>query len=99
MRQEMQLWVLFDDEKIRGIMLTNIVEFGADKICEIPICAGGDAVDWTEFLTEVIEPWSKEQNVTRLELRMRPAGKRFLAKHDYYVSEVVLTKHLTRMEH
>lgn len=99
MRQEMQLWVLFDQEAIRGIMLTEVVLFGEEKIIEIPICAGGSTEAWKEFLLEVLEPWSREQRATRLEFKVRKGVSKLLTQHDYYVSSVVLTKRLNRMEH
>lgn len=98
-REEMQLWVLFDVEEIKGVLLTELNEFAGERICNIPICGGGNTEDWSEFMTEVVEPWCKEQEVDRIEFRVRKAAQKILARHDYYVSDVTLTKRLNRREH
>jgi hypothetical protein len=99
LKEEMQLWVLFDAEDIRGVLLTEVSSFGGEKVCNIPVCGGGEAEEWVSFMTDVLEPWCKEQQVDRIEFRTRKASQKFLARHDYYVSDITLTKRLNRMEH
>ena len=91
----MQAWVLYDkDFVIRGVLLTTLYTLHDEFICDIPIASGVGIPPWEEFLTEVIEPWCRERNVTRLHFAVRPGIAKILKNHGYYKSDVIMTKHL-----
>ena len=97
--ERMQLWCLYDQEGLHGVMLTEVVKFQGEVICNIPVCAGADIEEWTEFLAGTLEPWAMEQGCTRIEFSCRKGIAKVLARHSYYVSNVILTKHLDYRKH
>ena len=100
LNNQMQLWVLYNNDGIHGVMLTEIIYFQSEIICNIPVCAGADIESWTEFLADTIEPWAAmEQKCTRIEFPCRKGISKILTRHNYYVSNVILTKHLDRRKH
>jgi len=98
MTQAYQLWVLFDNKKIDGIMLTALTNFQNEFICDIFITAGADIKEWTEFQISVIEPWAREQGCTRIEFTCRKGIAHALAPVGYHNRQVVLTKYLSRQD-
>lgn len=97
-RQRMQLWVLYDAEGVKGVMLTQLLQFCGEHICDIPITAGGSIEDWQEFMVTVVEPWAKEFKCSRIEFRARKGIGRALANYGYHVEDVILTKHIATRE-
>lgn len=99
-QEDMQLWVLYENDKgVTGVMLTELHMFMNQYICNIPICAGASVEKWEEFRTTVLEPWCEEHKVDRIEFRARKSIAKLLAKHNYYVSDVTITKQLTTRGH
>ncbi len=98
--EEMQLWAVYSEEEgLEGILITRLMEFMGQHVCEIPICGGCSHKYWEFFMLEVIEPWCKEHKIDRIEFRTRKASSRILAKHGYHVLDVTLNKQLIRQGH
>lgn len=98
-KEEMQLWIIFNqDEGITGVLLSELVRFQNETICSVPILGGGSLEVWEEFLEKVLVPWAKFQKVDRLEIRARKGFKPAATRHDFYVSECIFTRKLTRKE-
>lgn len=91
---QIQLWVLLEESKLVGAMLTELHMMMGQKICDIPACGGGSPEAWAEFLEEVIEPWCKEQDVDRISFTTRRGAAKVLHQHGYSAQGVLFEKDL-----
>ena len=93
-KQEMQLWVIFDDnEKIYGAGTTQVIDYPNKTVCRIVTLGGVEFKKWKHTL-KTIEEWAIEMKCEAIEMFCRRGFKKEL---DYEYKEIytVLGKKLT----
>jgi len=81
------LWVIWDGEKIKGAVLTQLV----GDACEIIACAGEDFREWIHLIDK-IEAYARDEGMTTMRLIGRRGWVRVL--RDYTPTLVMLEKQL-----
>jgi hypothetical protein len=95
--QDMQLWVVFNEEtEILAVITTELVNYPRKKVCRI-VTLGGDFMDdWVEYIS-VIEDWAIENKCQAMETFCRKGFKKKLENFGYDETYIVLGKELTTM--
>lgn len=89
----MQLWIGWDDEKVRVIVLTQIMCFPQAKLCQIPLCTGNGLEDWVGNLGQ-IEAWAKSVGCIGMRDLARPGWEHVLTPLGYRKTHVVMERPL-----
>jgi len=55
----MQLWGLFDGDRLIASFLTELVNIGSRKFCNVATCGGTRMNEWIHFLGG-LEDWARE---------------------------------------
>jgi len=74
---KIQLWIAFDEEKIRAVCTTQIVTYPRLKVCAVLYLAGSGYKDWIMF-QDYIGAWAKENGCSHLEGYFRKGWLRVL---------------------
>jgi hypothetical protein len=94
--QEMQLWVVFDEEgKIKCALTTEVVEYPIKKVCRIVTLGGVNLNDWVEQWLDMLERWAEENDCDSIETYCRKGFTKKLEKFGYENTYTVLGKELT----
>ena len=88
--QDMQLWVAYDD-RIKTIMVTEILNYPRKKVCGILIVAG-ERIDDLLWVDEITTKWAQEQGCDAIEFYGRAGWERKLK--NYYKVHTVMRKDL-----
>ena len=91
-----QLWVAWDEEskeKLKGTMITRIIERPNTKVANIFICTGKQRKLWQDRLHEV-EKWAKSNKCTHFETYARPGWSKLLKQKGYKITHYLLEKKL-----
>jgi hypothetical protein len=92
LRRDMQLWLGVDRlETIRGVCVTEIVNYPRSRRCELFLAAGRDPRRWMGAL-DTIESWARDQGCDAIECKGRPGWERILP--GYEKNHVSLKKEL-----
>jgi hypothetical protein len=78
--REYQLWTVVDDDGIRAVVVTEIVDAPKGRVASIFICTGDGVDKWVNLLSE-IEQWAKENHCDTIEAFARPGWKRMLPEY------------------
>ena len=93
--QEMQLWVIFDDnEKIYGAGATQIIDYPNKTVCRIVTLGGIEFKKWKHTL-KIIEEWARHMDCEAVEMFCRKGFKKELQDYEYKEIYTVLGKKLT----
>lgn len=91
---QMQLWVVLDDNKIYGQLITEVKQYPQCKMLTIQYCAGEPQhmklVEDKVYAT--LERFAKDNNCFGVELIGRPGWSKHVAKRGYKVSSVMYQK-------
>lgn len=87
-----QLWVAIE-KGIKGIAVTEIVDFPQKKCCVIHMFTG-DGLDELLAFLPVIEEWAKELGCKQMFAHTRPGLSRKLLSQNYRTTHSVLEKNL-----
>ena len=94
-KNEMQLWVIFDEnEKIYGAGTTQVIDYPNKTVCRIVTLGGVEFKKWKHTLS-TIEEWAKEMKCEALEMFCRRVFKKELEDYEYKEIYTVLGKKLT----
>lgn len=92
MNNTFQLWGAVGDD-LRGIAITEIVQFPQKKVCRFLCCTGNEAADWIGLIEE-IEAWAKSIGCKSFQAECRPGWERYLKPFGYMKHHVILDKEL-----
>ena len=94
--QEMQLWVVYDEEKqIKCALTTEVIEYPRKKVCRIVSLGGRNLDEWVERWLDILERWAEENDCDSIETYCRKGFIKKLEKFGYSNTYVVLGKELT----
>lgn len=87
-----QLWGAVGDS-LRGIAITEIVNFPQKKVCRFLCCTGHEASDWIGLIEE-IEAWAVTVGCKSFQAECRPGWERYLKPFGYEKHHVIMNKEL-----
>ena len=94
--QEMQLWVVYDEEKqIKCALTTEVIEYPRKKVCRIVSLGGRNLDEWVERWLDILERWAEENDCDSIETYCRKGFIKKLEKFGYTNTYTVLGKELT----
>jgi hypothetical protein len=80
MARKMQMWVVgADPHDIKGVIITQIIDYPERRACRYVLVAGWDAAEWIEY-DQVISVWAKEAGAEMMEAVGRPGWLRMMKK-------------------
>lgn len=65
------LWIAFDVDKIRGVVVTHFMYYPRKKYLACPIVAGEDFDTWKEPMLEILQRWASDNECEGLEATAR----------------------------
>lgn len=77
------LWVAFDDEGIKGAVITRFVQYPRKKYLFLEFCGGRDGFSWKAPMLDVLRSWAKDNGCDGIEGAGR-AGWRKVFEEDGY---------------
>ena len=77
------LWVAFDDEGIKGAVITRFVQYPRKKYLFLEFCGGRDGFSWKAPMLDVLRSWAKDNGCDGIEGAGR-AGWRKVFERDGY---------------
>ena len=86
------LWLVWDGDKIKGAVVTELAETVSGRICVIVAMGGADRSRWLHLLKE-LEDYARRESCRTMRLYGRKGWKRVL--RDYRETRVILEKGLT----
>lgn len=89
LERDIQLWMIYDGQRIVGAGTTEIVLYPRMKVCRIITLAGAEFDEWAGYAQDVIGAWAKEQGCEAMEAYTRkgfvPKLQKLGFKHKYSV--------------
>ena len=70
------LWAAFDDNKIKGIVVTNFVQYPQMRCLAMQFTAGEDLKDWKAPMLNLLQKWASDNNCDKIESSGRPGWPR-----------------------
>lgn len=61
------LWVAFDDEGVKGAVITRFVEYPRKKYLFLEFCGGRDGFTWKAPMLRVLRAWAKDHDCDGIE--------------------------------
>ena len=88
-----QLWMAFSEEnKPIGALITLIEPYPLKTMLNLLFCGGKELEEWHEDMLVVLEKFAKDNGCDGMELVGRPGWKRFLEKHGWGSSHLVVER-------
>lgn len=75
-----QVWVVFEDERMVGVATTQVVDFPRIAVLRVVTLQGKNLNLWMRALLEVLEAFCREQGLNRIEVVGRRGWVRKLAE-------------------
>lgn len=92
-RGALTAWVLADDARLWGVVVSEIETAARHKIGVIALCAGEEQSKWLHLLPE-IEDWARDQGCSEMMVKGRGGWVRRLRSHGYGERYVAIGKDL-----
>ena len=67
-----QLWVAFEDDSIKGAVVTNVVTYPQRKLLCMQFCGGEGLVDWKDPMLALLRRFAKDVGCDGIESTARP---------------------------
>jgi hypothetical protein len=67
-----QLWVAFDEEKIKGAVVTNFVHYPKKKYLCMSFCGGVELDKWKDPMLKILQQWATDNHCDGIEATARP---------------------------
>lgn len=75
---EHDLWMAFDGEDIKGVVVTNFVQYPRMRCLAMQFTAGEDLKDWKAPMLALLQRWARDNNCDKIESSGRPGWPRVL---------------------
>jgi len=94
-RDEMQLWLFWDDEcnTARGCVVTEFADSVRGKACNLVVVAGNDFETWRHFV-ETIKAWARAHGCVRLEGGGREGWQRLVKADGWHKVRTIVEMRL-----
>lgn len=70
------LWIAFTDEAIKGVVVTNFVQYPRMRCLAMQFTAGEDLAEWKAPMLELLQKWARDNSCDRIESSGRPGWPR-----------------------
>jgi hypothetical protein len=77
------LWIAFNDEGIKGTVITRFMEYPRKKYLFLEFCGGQDGFSWKAPMLEVLRSWAKDNGCDGIEGAGRDAWQRVFKSEGY----------------
>ncbi len=93
--QRMQLWIKWDDEEVKGVFVTQILNYPQLKVLLVLLLSGNNFKEWRDETDELLTRFAKEKECKYIELFGRKGwGKGFLSEINYKEQVRLFTKEI-----
>ena len=98
---QMHLWVVYEDEKIHGHVITEVKEYPRCRMLTIQYCAmeTGTLDQINEKMQEIATRFAKDAGCAGIEFVGRPGWRKTASKYGYSVQSVMYQKFFEEAEH
>ena len=81
--RDMQLWVKFNKEGVRGAFVTKIAQYPQKNLLCVILLGGNEFIEWRDEADALLNAFGKEHNCEYVELFGRKGWGKMLADIDY----------------
>jgi hypothetical protein len=78
-----QLWVAFDEEVFKGVVITTIMNYPKRRILCMGFCGGIDLKDWKDPMLSTLQGFAKDMGCDSIEAFGRPGWAKVFNKDGY----------------
>ncbi len=75
---EHHLWLAFEDDTVKGVVVTNFVQYPRMRCLAMQFTAGDDLKDWKAPMLDILQKWAFDNHCDRIESSGRPGWPRVL---------------------
>lgn len=75
---EHHLWLAFTGEEVKGVVVTNFVQYPRMRCLVMQFTAGEDLKDWKAPMLELLQKWAFDNHCDKIESSGRPGWPRVL---------------------
>ena len=61
------LWIAFDDEGIKGAVITRFVQYPRKKYLVVEFCGGKDGWNWKSPMLAILKAWARDNECDAIE--------------------------------
>lgn len=65
------LWVAFDEDGIKGVVVTNFVVYPRKKFVNLAFCGGSEGLEWKDPMLKLLQHWAHDNQCDGLEATAR----------------------------
>ena len=76
LQYEHNLWMAFDDLAVKGIVVTNFIQYPRMRCLAMQFTAGEDLKDWKAPMLDLLQKWAYDNGCDRIESSGRPGWPR-----------------------
>lgn len=77
------LWIAFDDEGIKGAVITRFIQYPRKKYLFLEFCGGRDGFSWKAPMLDVLRSWAKDNGCDGIEGAGRAGWRKVFEKDGY----------------
>lgn len=77
------LWIAFNDDGIKGAVITRFTQYPRKKYLFLEFCGGQDGFSWKAPMLEVLRSWAKDNGCDGIEGAGRDAWQRVFKGEGY----------------
>lgn len=70
------LWIAFNDTGLKGVVVTNFVQYPRMRCLAMQFTAGDDLMLWKQPMLELLQKWAFDNNCDKIESSGRPGWPR-----------------------
>jgi len=83
-----QLWVAYEGQEFKGVVLTNIMNYPQRRLLCMGFCGGVDLKDWKDPMLKLLQRYAKDVGCDAIEAFGRPGWAKIF-ENDGYKAEWV----------
>ena len=80
---EFLLWIAFDGERIKGCVITDMMQYPRKKFLGCPFVTGDEFASWKQPMFEMLQRFARDNNCEGLEATARPGWSRVFKDDGY----------------
>lgn len=77
------LWVAFDEDGVKGAVITRFVEYPRKKYLFLEFCGGRDGFSWKAPMLKVLRSWAKDNDCDGIEGAGRDGWQKIFERDGY----------------
>ena len=94
--KDMQLWIVFNEDKdIEAVLTTQVIDYPQKRVCRIVTLGGLNMEDWVDTVLETLEEWAEQQSCHSMETVCRKGFIKKLKSFGYEHTYTILGKELS----